>query len=236
MDALPTMEGEMVGVLLFKPGSRASEAVEGLADGTAAREFFASAMPPLLPYLRDDELERFAKRPVSRLPSFQLVEGPIHRALPRGGVVLLGDAIKAVKPYFGQGANSALEDVAVLDRCLERARDEPAAAAAAFTDTRADDARALVRISRGFDGKGKLGTARFLLPLLLDIQLNKRMPRLFSPPMLRALQDERNSFARLVVRKRRERAVLAVLVGTAAALLRACLAGVARWRPGALGV
>ena len=45
MDALPTMEGEMVGVLLFKPGSRASEAVEGLADGTAAREFFASAMP-----------------------------------------------------------------------------------------------------------------------------------------------------------------------------------------------
>ena len=119
MDALPTMEGEMVGVLLFKPGSRASEAVEGLADGTAAREFFASAMPPLLPYLRDDELERFAKRPVSRLPSFQLVEGPIHRALPRGGVVLLGDAIKAVKPYFGQGANSALEDVAVLSRCLD---------------------------------------------------------------------------------------------------------------------
>ena len=29
-------------------------------------------------------------------------------------VVLLGDAIKAVKPYFGQGANSALEDVTAL--------------------------------------------------------------------------------------------------------------------------
>ena len=71
-----------------------------------------------------------------------------------------------------------------------------------------------------------------LLPLLLDIQLNKRLPPLFSPPMLRALQDERNSFSGLVVRKRRERAVLAALVGAAVALLRACVAGAARLRPG----
>ena len=67
-----------------------------------------AAMPPLLPYLRDDELQRFVQRPVSRLPSFQLVDGPIHHSLPSGGVVLLGDSIKAVKPYFGQGANSAV--------------------------------------------------------------------------------------------------------------------------------
>ena len=76
MDALPTMEGEMVGVLLFKPGSRASEAVEGLADGTAAREFFASAMPPLLPYLRDDELERFVRRPVTATTTAPTVTSP----------------------------------------------------------------------------------------------------------------------------------------------------------------
>ena len=107
-------------------------------------------MPPLLPYLRDDELQRFVQRPVSRLPSFQLVEGPIHHSLPHGSVVLLGDSIKAVKPYFGQGANSALEDVSVLHACLADANDDPVAAAAAFTARRAEDARALVRISRGF--------------------------------------------------------------------------------------
>ena len=45
---------------------------------------------------------------------------------------------------FVQGANSALEDVAVLSRCLEQAADEPAAAAAAFTAARAEDARALL--------------------------------------------------------------------------------------------
>ena len=56
MDALPTMEGEMVGVLLFKPRSEAYHAIEALRDADGARRFFASAMPPLLPYLRDEEL------------------------------------------------------------------------------------------------------------------------------------------------------------------------------------
>ena len=131
--------------------------------------------------------------------------------------MLLGDAIKAVKPYFGQGANSALEDVTILADCLEECGDEPAAAAAAFTAARADDARALVRTSRSFDGRGPLGTARFLVPLLLDLQLNKLAPKLFTPPTLRGLQDERNSFTGLRKRKRAERtlliAIVAALVG-----------------------
>ena len=230
MDALPTMEGEMVGVLLFKPGSKVYETVNDLKDGEAAARFFAEAMPPLVPYLRADELQRFVRRPISRLPRFQLLEGPLHRSLPKGAVLLLGDAIKAVKPYFGQGANSALEDVAVLGRCLDEAADDPAAAAAAFTDARAEDARALVRISRSFDGAGRLGTARFVLPLLLDIQLNKLLPWLFSPPTLRALQDERNAFAALARRKRYERVVLAGLVAAAAALLRVALVCLGAWR------
>mgnify|MGYP002630266022 CR=1 FL=1 len=182
MDALPTKEGSMVGVLLFKPSSPIHREMEAMADAASARRFFESAMPPLVPYLRDDELERFTQRPVSRLPSFSLVEGSIHRSLPSGGVVILGDAIKAVKPYFGQGANSALEDVSVLRRCLEEASDNPAVAAAGFTAARADCARALVRISRGFDGRGRLGTMRFVLPLLLDSQLHRLLPKLFTPP------------------------------------------------------
>lgn len=57
--------------------------------------------------------------------------------------------------------------------CLADAKDDPAAAAALFTSRRAAEARALVRISRGFDGRGALGTARFVLPLLLDSRLNQ---------------------------------------------------------------
>ena len=217
MDALPTMEGEMVAVLLVKPDTPVYKTIEGLASGADARAFFEESLPAIIPYVRDDDLERFVTRPISRLPSFSLVEGDIHASLDRGGVVLLGDAIKAVKPYFGQGANSALEDVTILADCLEECGDEPAAAAAAFTAARADDARALVRTSRSFDGRGPLGTARFLVPLLLDLQLNKLAPKLFTPPTLRGLQDERNSFTGLRKRKRAERtlliAIVAALVG-----------------------
>ena len=213
MDALPTKEGEMVAVLLFKPGTPAYDRVEALSSAEEARTFLCESLPHVAPYVRDEELERFVARPISRLPSFMCVEGPIHHGLPQGGVLLLGDAIKAVKPYFGQGANSALEDVSVLRRCLDDCDDAPAATAAAFTAARADDARALVQVSRRFDRPGPLGTASFVLPLLLDIQLNKLLPALFSPPTLRGLQDERNSFVGLVRKKRRERAVLVGLLG-----------------------
>ena len=244
MDALPTREGEMVAVLLFKPGSEVYDTIESLRTAAEARAFLSDAMPPLVPYLRDADLERFVQRPVSRLPTFQLVEGDIHRVTDGrtdgrtdrptdsggggggggGGVVLLGDAIKAVKPYFGQGANSALEDVVVLDGCLDACGDDaPAAVAAEFTRRRAEDARALVRVSRSFDHPGPLGTARFLVPLLLDIQLNKLLPALFSPPLLRGLQDERNTFVGLVERKRKERAVLIGLIASVSYLVRAAV-------------
>jgi 2-polyprenyl-6-methoxyphenol hydroxylase-like FAD-dependent oxidoreductase len=176
----------------------------------------AQVAPALLPFADDAELGRFAARDESRLPSFQLVEGPVHA----GPVVVLGDAIKAVKPYFGQGANSALEDVAILDDCLDDAPDA-AGAAALFSERRAEDARALVRISRGFDGRGPLGTARFLAPLLLDAKLSKAFPRLFSPPLLRAIQNEDNSFHALRVAKRRERCAQAAALACALAVGRA---------------
>ena len=218
MDALPTMEGEMVAVLLVKPDTPVYKTIEGLSSGADAR-VFEESLPAIIPYVRDDDLERFVTRPISRLPAFSLVEGDIHASLDRGGVVLLGDAIKAVKPYFGQGANSALEDVTILADCLEECGDEPAAAAAAFT-ARADDARALVRTSRSFDGRGPLGTARFLVPLLLDLQLNKLAPKLFTPPTLRGLQDERNSFTGLRKRKRAERTLLIAIVAALVSAVR----------------
>jgi salicylate hydroxylase len=51
--------------------------------------------------------------------------------LPRwseGAVTLLGDAAHPMFPFFGQGAAQAIEDAAVLARCLADGRDDPAAA------------------------------------------------------------------------------------------------------------
>lgn len=212
MDALPTKEGGLVGVLLLVPGSTGFQRVEQLQSAEDARQFFEDALPQLLPFLEDDELGRFAARNISRLPCFHLVEGDVHRELDEGAVILLGDSIKAVKPYFGQGCNSALEDVDILARCLEEAQDKPKAAAAHFTQLRAEDARALVRLSRSFDHPGPLGTARFVVPLLLDRQLSQLLPSVFTPPLLRAIQDEKYTFAGLWRRKRYERVAFAAML------------------------
>lgn len=53
-----------------------------------------------------------------------------HEALPlwgTGRVVLLGDACHPMMPYMGQGAAMAIEDAAVLHRCLEATADAEAA-------------------------------------------------------------------------------------------------------------
>ena len=63
----------------------------------------------------DTVMERVAKKPVSRLPSFRYVSPKLHH----GKVLLLGDCVHTVKPYFGLGANSALEDVATLGSIME---------------------------------------------------------------------------------------------------------------------
>ena len=81
-------------------------------------------------------------------------------------------------------------------------------------------ARAPASSSRSFDGRGPLGTARFLVPLLLDLQLNKLAPKLFTPPTLRGLQDERNSFTGLRKRKRAERTLLIAIVAALVSAVR----------------
>ena len=167
------------------------------------------------------------------MPALSPRRPPTRRGTPQSLTAEAFRETPALRPRLALSLRAAQ---CVLNRCLDEAADEPAAAAAAFTAARAHDARCLVRISRGFDGSGKLGTARFLLPLLLDIQLNKLLPRLFSPPMLRALQDERNSFSGLVRRKRLERGALALLVAAAGLLLRVGLASIAAWRRAAVGV
>ena len=61
--------------------------------------------------------------------------------------------VRSVKPYFGMGVNSALQDVTILGECLSAAdgdRDEEAlnGALAAYSARHARDAKALVTMSK----------------------------------------------------------------------------------------
>ena len=66
----------------------------------------------------------------------------------RGRVVLLGDACHPMKPHMAQGAAIAIEDAAVLVRCLEKCGDELDTALSLYENTRQGRAAAVQEHSR----------------------------------------------------------------------------------------
>lgn len=72
--------------------------------------------------------------------------------LPRwseGGVTLLGDAAHPMFPFFAQGAAQAIEDAAVLARCLAGSADDPAAALRRYEELRIPRTTRLQTVSHG---------------------------------------------------------------------------------------
>ena len=100
--------------------------VVGVNNKTHARWVGRSAAPQFSPLIDDETLRAVAAKPPSRLPAFRYAAPRVADA--RRGVALLGDAIHTVKPYFGLGANSALEDVTALAAALDGAALDGAAA------------------------------------------------------------------------------------------------------------
>lgn len=178
------------------------------------RAFFARNFPAFLPAIREVDLERFAKKTDRSLPTFSYVGPVLHYG---SSTCLVGDAIHTVKPYFGQGVNSAFEDVKVLQQALQEADDDPGHAAQRYSELRAKDAEALVVLSHGLDG----GFLTFVGPLILDSLLHKLLPKVFSPNIIASLQNEQWSFSQVRARKRLDRAMqLGLMAGLALVLLK----------------
>jgi len=66
-----------------------------------------------------------------------------------GGVTLLGDAAHPMFPFFAQGAAQAIEDAAVLARCLADGADDPAGALKRYEELRIPRTTRLQSVSHG---------------------------------------------------------------------------------------
>lgn len=205
-DALPAnSKGEYCGVLLLREDDSMAQAN---ADPVELRALLEEALPSFSAIIDDDVLEKVAKKPPSYLPAFRYI-GP--RLNEGKKTLIIGDCAHTVKPYFGLGANSALEDVKILGDIIDKT-DNLGEAVESFSNTRSIEAKKLVTISRELDRPGGLGFITFILPIILDAIFHKSFPKIFSPNVITMLQRDDLTFTQVAKKKRLDRLGQALLL------------------------
>eukprot|EP00913_Durusdinium_trenchii_P028255 g26486.t1 len=154
---------------------------------------------PLKSLVSDEEILRFAKNRGGRFPSPQYCPSAAWTG-ESGAAILLGDALHSLPPDIGQGVNSALEDVTVLEACFASTdRDGNASdAVREFETRRMPDVEALIKIVRvaapfqysQAPWRGRLWNVSFLCRLLL----NKALPAVFDLPLFLLIQRSEMSY------------------------------------------
>jgi kynurenine 3-monooxygenase len=121
MIALPNLDGSYT-CTLFWPKSGPG-GLNSLRTPPEIVSFFEQNYPDAVP-LMPDLVEDYRTNPVGSLVTVRC------RPWVSGRVALVGDAAHAIVPFYGQGANAAMEDCVELVRCFDEARgDWPAALA-----------------------------------------------------------------------------------------------------------
>ncbi|KAG7369206.1 kynurenine 3-monooxygenase [Nitzschia inconspicua] len=243
LEALPSDDkGNLCALLLMRPDD---ELAQPNVDPNKLRRFFDDEFPQFGMLVNDEEMTRVAQKPASRLPVFRYA-GP--RLCMGSRTLVLGDAAHTVKPYYGLGANTALEDVQVLSDILDECRRSEnldtaenccppesviPAAVQTFSDRRSGDAQALVTISRNMDRPGKLFLVNFLIPIILDGIFHKLAPKIFGPNIFGMFQMKGIGFKQIQRKKRLDRTLQLVILGTLASgfcvAVKECISVVARF-------
>ncbi|CAM9233705.1 unnamed protein product [Discosporangium mesarthrocarpum] len=216
------------------------------------RKWLSSSFPqlPLAEHVGDEELERFVSSRGGRFPDPQYCpalqwvdkdalgtssQARAERAEPGArdgggqyGVVLLGDAIHAFPPDLGQGVNSALADVRLLEQALNDAEDHLGKALPAFEETHAPDCKALVRLCQiGYPWQYKqpapVGTRLWAANFALRLLLNKLFPSVFHRQAFMLVQTGFHLRYRDILAKANETTRRLLMVG-AAVMAMACVA------------
>ena len=207
-EALPAnTRGDYAGVMLLK----ADDPMAVSKDPLELRHFLDDYLPQFSPLIDDTTVATVAANPVSYLPGFRYVGPRLHQG---NRCVLLGDCAHTVKPYFGLGANSALQDVSILADILQAKEYDLTAAVHTYSRQQAPEAADLVRISRDLDRPGLPGLATFIAPLILDAIFHKAAPSVFSSNTITMLQREAYTFEEVGRIKRRDRINQLMILGT----------------------
>jgi len=173
--ALPNIDGTFA-CILFLP----FEGADGFASLTAQAQviqFFESRFPDavrLMPQLADN----YFGNPTGAMVTIKC--SPWH---VEGRALLLGDAVHAIVPFFGQGINCGFEDCTRLVELLERDGAEWPRVFAEFEKERKvnTDAIADMAIENFTEMRDRVADSRFLFRKKVELALEAKYPQLFVP-------------------------------------------------------
>ncbi|TXN22697.1 FAD-dependent oxidoreductase [Methylobacterium sp. WL9] len=111
----PIGAGQRLNVVAIVPEREGDDDWGRLGDPAVLRDHFRDAAGPLLALLTVPDTWMV----------WSLVDRPAARPMASGRLALLGDAAHPVLPFLAQGAAMAIEDAAVLTRCLGAAGEVP---------------------------------------------------------------------------------------------------------------
>jgi kynurenine 3-monooxygenase len=173
--ALPNVDGTFA-CILFLPFDGA-DSFAGLTTAAQVDQFFKSRFPdavPLMPQLADN----YFANPTGAMVTIKC--SPWHVA---GRALLLGDAVHAIVPFFGQGINCGFEDCSCLLELLDRyGADWPQLFAEFEKERRINtDAIADMAIENFAEMRDRVADSRFLFRKKVELALEARYPQLFVP-------------------------------------------------------
>ena len=173
--ALPNIDGTFA-CILFLPFDGA-DSFAGLTTPAQVDQFFESRFPDavrLMPQLADN----YFTNPMGAMVTIKC--SPWH---VEGKALLLGDAVHAVVPFFGQGINCGFEDCTCLVELLDRYGADWPRLFAEFEKERKvnTDAIADMAIENFAEMRDRVADSRFLFRKKVELALEARYPQLFVP-------------------------------------------------------
>ncbi len=218
MIALPNLDRSFTCTLFWPRGD-----FDRLGTPEAIDAYFRSHYPDvveLMPALVDD----FTHNPVGSLVTVRC--WPWVHAGENATVALVGDAAHAIVPFFGQGANCALEDCIEIDRCLTENGDDWARALVAYEQRRKAncDAIAEMALDNFVEMRDKVNSRAFQVKAAAQHAVERRLAGRYVS-RYELVSFTTMPYAEIPRRIRRQN----VALGVVAAAAVAGVAAVARW-------
>ena len=173
--ALPNIDGTFA-CILFLP-FQGADSFASLTTQEQVIQFFESRFPdavPLMPQLADN----YFTNPTGAMVTIKC--SPWH---VEGRALLLGDAVHAIVPFFGQGLNCGFEDCTCLLELLERHGLDWPRVFGEFENERKvnTDAMADMAIENFTEMRDRVADSRFLFRKKVELALEAKYPQLFVP-------------------------------------------------------